>query len=248
MAPVICIGRGNTGWYHDKPYLYPPHISCHSLQFLLKLFLKKKKVIFLDALYFLGPGLPDSVVGAGQLSTELSSYGKAKPGQQQARSAVLLNQGPLAKVLVCLFPHGTQISGIGMRSTLFIAWYENGILFGLICSWAFAGDWRWGGELPRHADWVNRANSLERLNGNKHLVITYSRYRVGGRTLNLLIGQIHYLKIRSAVGDLNRDVTKERQMVDEFTETHMDHLQALKLTLSSVQFSESCQIYLHSQI
>ena len=95
---------------------------------------KKKKVIFLDALYFLGPGLPDSVVGAGQLSTELSSYGKAKPGQQQARSAVLLNQGPLAKVLVCLFPHGTQISGIGMRSTLFIAWYENGILFGLICS------------------------------------------------------------------------------------------------------------------
>jgi hypothetical protein len=102
--------------------------------------------------------------------------------------------------------------------------------------------------LPRHADWVNRANSLERLNGNKHLVITYSRYRVGGRTLNLLIGQIHYLKIRSAVGDLNRDVTKERQMVDEFTETHMDHLQALKLTLSSVQFSESCQIYLHSQI
>jgi hypothetical protein len=134
MAPVICIGRGNTGWYHDKPYLYPPHISCHSLQFLLKLFLKKKKVIFLDALYFLGPGLPDSVVGAGQLSTELSSYGKAKPGQQQARSAVLLNQGPLAKVLVCLFPHGTQISGIGMRSTLFIAWYENGILFGLICS------------------------------------------------------------------------------------------------------------------
>lgn len=130
MAPVICTLAG----YHAQANPYPLIISSHSPQFLLELFLKN--VIFPDALYFLGPGLPGPVVGAGQLSTELPSYGKVSPGQQQTRSFVLLNKGPLGKGLAFLFPHGTQISQMERRTTLFIAWYENGILFGLICSGA----------------------------------------------------------------------------------------------------------------
>lgn len=61
LLPFLLYRKEKHSLVPCQPNLYPLINSCHSPQFLLKLFLKN--VIFPDVLYFLGSGLPDPVVG-----------------------------------------------------------------------------------------------------------------------------------------------------------------------------------------